>query len=82
MLWKTQGVNQPFIEAAFGFVTVGLVAALVIHMWRVGPHLKEEMENQLEKQTSKPSSQASFWGIFSIYLNHDQSRRNGKQFCF
>lgn len=61
---KGQGANQPLWEGIFGLVTVMLVATLVVHMWKVGPRLKQEMENRLEKATAKPSAQASYIGIF------------------
>lgn len=64
LFWKSQGANQPLWEGIFGLVTVVLVTSLVIHMWKVGPRLKQEMENRLEKATAKPTYQASFWGVF------------------
>jgi len=64
LFWKGQGANQPLWEGIFGLVTVVLVTSLVIHMWRVGPRLKQKMENRLEKARAKPTYQASFWGVF------------------
>ena len=64
LFWKGQGANQPLWEGIFGWVTVISVSTLVIHMWRVGPRLKQEMENRLEKATAKPSIQASFLAVF------------------
>lgn len=64
LFWRSQGANQPLWEGIFGLVTVVLVTSLVIHMWRVGPRLKQEMEGRLEKATAKPTYQASFWGVF------------------
>lgn len=64
LFWKGEGANQPLWEAIFGLVTVVLVASLVIHMWRVGPRLRQEMESRLERATVKPTLQASFFGVF------------------
>ena len=61
-LWKTQGANQPFWEGIFGIATVILVASLVVHMWKVGPHFKQDMESQLAKTTRK--TKIPYWGVF------------------
>ena len=64
LFWKNEGASQPLWEGIFGIVTVMLVTSLVIHMWRIGPQLKQEMETHLRKATAKPTYQASFWGVF------------------
>ena len=61
-LWKTQGANQPFWEGIFAIITVILVASLVIHMWKVGPHFKQDMEKELAQKTQK--SKIPYWGVF------------------
>ncbi len=60
-LWMDQGASQPFWEGVFATVTAVLVSGLVIHMWRVGPHFKEDVENELAKATGR--SATSFWGV-------------------
>ena len=67
-LWVNQGAGQPLWEGIFGAVTVVLVGSLVVHMWKVGPQLKKEMEGRLEKATSKPSIRASYFGVFIFTL--------------
>lgn len=68
LLWVNQGVHQPLWEGILGVATVVLVASLVVHMWRMGPQLKQAMESQLTNLTHAPSRRASFWGIFFFTL--------------
>lgn len=69
-LWKSQGANQPLLEGIFGMITVVLVGSLVIHMWKIGPKLKQEMEHRLSEVTARPSTSASFWGVllFTLFM--------------
>ncbi len=60
-LWMDQGASQPFWEGVFAAVTAVLVSGLVIHMWKVGPHFKQDVEHELSKATTK--SATSFWGV-------------------
>jgi len=68
ILWLTQGANRPLWEGIFGVVTVILVGALVAHMWRVGPKLKEQMERRLAHMTEISTGQTSFLGVFVFTL--------------
>ena len=63
-----QGVNEALWEAVLGAVTVVMVGTLVIHMWRAAPRLKREMEEQLEKVTTRRSSWMAFAGVFLFTL--------------
>ena len=63
-LWITQGASAPLWEGVFASVTVVLVTTLLIHMWKVGPHLKTEMEKGLSEAASKQTASASYWGVF------------------
>lgn len=61
-LWMDQGASQPFWEGVFAVITAILVSGLVIHMWKIGPHFKQDVENELSKATTK--SATSYWGVF------------------
>ncbi len=63
-LWTHEGANQPLWEGILGSITAILVATLVVHMWKVGPQFKQDMENQLARATKQAKSSASFLGIF------------------
>jgi len=67
-LWLTQGANQPLWEGIFGLVTVILVASLIVHMWKVGPKLKQEMEGHLQKVTTRQAGYGSLLGVFFFTL--------------
>ncbi len=67
-LWLTSGANMPLWEGIFGLVTVVLVATFVVHMWKIGPKLKQDIENHLSKATAKPSLEASHLGVFLFTL--------------
>lgn len=64
LLWITEGANQPLWEGILASTTVVLVISLVVHMWKVGPALKQSMENRLSKVTTNSGVQASYWGLF------------------
>lgn len=68
LLWQTGGANQPLWEGIFGLATVVLVVSLVIHMWRMGPKLKQQMENRLAKVSAQSSTVVSFWGVLCFTL--------------
>lgn len=59
-----QGVNQALWEAVLGLVTVVLVATLVVHMWRIGPRLKRDLEHRLDQVSSGRSRWAALVGVF------------------
>ena len=67
-LWLTQGAKQPLIEGILGLVTVFLVATFVMHMWKVGPTLKSDMEKRLSEVTAASSLRASALGVFWFTL--------------
>jgi high-affinity iron transporter len=65
--WQLQRVNQPLWEGVLALVAAVLVATFVIHMWRVAPRMKREMEQHIEQQASKSSAWA--WiGVFGFTL--------------
>ena len=63
-----QGANTPLWEGVMGLVAVPLVGALVIHMWRAGPHLRAHMEDRLERTVRRPSMWAMLGVFFFTFL--------------
>lgn len=51
-----------------GLVAAVMVGTLVIHMWRIGPSLKHQVEQRLENFSSRNSSWVAFGGIFLFTL--------------
>ncbi len=62
--WLLQGVNQALWEGVFGVVAAGLVATLVIHMWRTAPRLKQIMHERIEEIAARPTPRAAWLGMF------------------
>lgn len=58
-------IQQPLWEGILALVAAVLVASFVIHIWRVAPHMKKEMETTLETQASKGSTWA-WLGVFGF----------------
>ena len=50
-----QRVNQPLWEGVLGLVAAVLVASFVIHVWRIAPTMKREMEAKIEAHASNAS---------------------------
>jgi high-affinity iron transporter len=65
--YMLQSVNQPLWEGVLALVAAVLVASFVIHIWRVAPTMKQEMETKLEAQASK-SSTLAWLGVFGFTL--------------
>jgi high-affinity iron transporter len=63
-----QRVNQPLWEAILAFVAAALVATFVIHMWRVAPKMKREMEQKLEQHATSGSRWLALAGTFAFTL--------------
>ena len=62
-----QSINQPLWEGILALVAAVLVATFVIHIWRIAPQMKREMEARLEVQASRDSNWA--WiGVFGFTL--------------
>ncbi|MEO8380986.1 MAG: FTR1 family protein [Acidobacteriota bacterium] len=47
--------HQSLVEGVVALVAAVLVATFVIHIWRVAPHMKRDMEKRMEQQVSKGS---------------------------
>ncbi len=59
--------NQPLWEGILALVAAVLVTSFVIHIWRVAPRMKRDMETRLETQVAKSSGWA--WaGVFGFTL--------------
>jgi high-affinity iron transporter len=63
-----QGANLPLWEGIMGLVAIPFIIGLVVHMWRVGPRLKENMEEKLGEASSRTSRWAAFLGVFAFTL--------------
>jgi len=62
-----QSINQPLWEGILALVAAVLVTSFVIHIWRVAPHMKRDMEVRIEQHASKGSGWA--WvGVFGFTL--------------
>jgi high-affinity iron transporter len=57
-----QRVNQPLWEGAVALVAAVLVASFVIHIWRIAPTMKRDMETRLESRASSP------WAWLGVFL--------------
>lgn len=58
-----RNVNQPLWEGILGIVAIVLISSMVLHMWRVAPRMKGEMETRLNEIASRPSRGAVL-GVF------------------
>jgi high-affinity iron transporter len=64
--WYLQKVNQPLWEGVLALVAAVLVASFVIHLWRIAPTMKRDMEARLETQASR--SNWAWLGVFVFTL--------------
>src|SRR5215212_5436311 len=64
--WLQSVTNQPLWEGVFALVAAALVATFVIHMWRIAPRMKRQMEQQLETRATSGSNLLAFLGIFAF----------------
>jgi high-affinity iron transporter len=56
--------NESLREGVLGVVAIVMVASLVVYMWRIGPRLKEKMEERLGEVSAKRSSWTAYAGVF------------------
>jgi high-affinity iron transporter len=66
--YELQRVNQPLWEGVLGLVAALLVATFVIHMWRVAPRMKRDMEQRLEQHATSGSRALALLGTFVFTL--------------
>jgi high-affinity iron transporter len=64
--WLRTISNQPLWEGILALVAAVLVASFVIHIWRVAPTMKREMETKLEAHASKSSTPWAWFGVFAF----------------
>jgi high-affinity iron transporter len=60
-----QRINQPLWEGVLALVAAVLVASFVIHIWRIAPTMKRDMENRLEQRAS---GKWAWIGVFGFTL--------------
>ena len=60
--------NTSLWEGILGVVAVVMVTSLVIHMWRVGPKFKQQMEEKLGNASLGQPSAAAWTGVFLFTL--------------
>ncbi len=63
-----QRVNQPLWEGTLALIAAVLVATFVIHVWRIAPQMKRQMETRIEQQASKGSTAWAWLGVFGFTL--------------
>ena len=63
--WLRTVSNLPLWEGILAIIAAVLVVTFVIHMWRVAPQMKRQMEEQIERHASK-SSALAFLGVFTF----------------
>jgi len=66
--WLRTVSNAPLWEGILALVAAVLVASFVIHIWRVAPQMKKEMEQKLETHASKTSTVWAWIGVFGFTL--------------
>jgi high-affinity iron transporter len=66
--WLRSVTNQPLWEGILALVAAVLVASFVIHIWRIAPKMKREMEAKLEAHASKSSTTWAWAGVFAFTL--------------
>ncbi|SVA19895.1 uncharacterized protein METZ01_LOCUS72749 [marine metagenome] len=62
-----RAANQALWEGILAIAAAILVMSLIVHMWRVGKHLKSEIEGRLYEKSLQPGKKAML-GIFGFTL--------------
>jgi high-affinity iron transporter len=60
--------HQSLIEGILGVIAAVLVASFVVHVWRVAPRMKNDMEKRLEGYSSTASRVLAVAGVFTFTL--------------
>src|SRR5881275_3121570 len=60
--------HQSLIEGILGVVAAVLVASFVVHVWRVAPRMKGDMERRLDSYSSTTSRFLAVAGVFAFTL--------------
>jgi high-affinity iron transporter len=61
----SHSAQQPLYEGILAVVAAVLVISFVIHVWRIGPQLKRDMETRLDREASRHSWLA-WLGVFGF----------------
>lgn len=61
-----QGANLPLWEGALGLLALPLVIGLVVHMSRVGPRLRGQIERQIEERAVHRATRSAAAGVFGF----------------
>lgn len=56
--------NESLREGVLGLIAVVMVGTLVVHMWRTGPRLKQEMHRRLSQVSERSSNWMALLGVF------------------
>lgn len=64
--WWLSSIISPMLEGILALVAAVLVATFVIHMWRVAPRMKRDMEAKLELHSSRRSRALAALGVFGF----------------
>jgi high-affinity iron transporter len=60
-----RAVNQALWEGILALVAAVLVGTLIVHMWRIGRRMKQQIETRLE-QSAVRTGWAAFFGVFTF----------------
>jgi high-affinity iron transporter len=66
-----QRVNQPLWEGILALVAAFLVATFVIHIWRVAPTMKRDMETRLETRATGRWAWAGVFGFTLLMITRE-----------
>jgi high-affinity iron transporter len=66
-----QKINQPLWEGILALVAALLVASFVIHIWRVAPTMKRDMESKLEQRASGPWAWIGVFGFTLLMITRE-----------
>ena len=66
-----QRINQPLWEGILALVAALLVASFVIHIWRIAPTMKRDMETRLEQRASGPWAWIGVFGFTLLMVTRE-----------
>lgn len=66
-----QRINQPLWEGILALVAAVLVATFVIHIWRIAPTMKRDLENRLEQRASGPWAWIGVFGFTLLMITRE-----------
>ncbi|MEA2239774.1 MAG: high-affinity iron transporter [Thermoanaerobaculia bacterium] len=58
--------HQSLIEGILGVIAAVMVASFVVHVWRIAPRMKGDMERRLDSYTSATSRFLAIAGVFAF----------------